>query len=339
MKYLYFPLIFLIVSCGGGGGGGSDTPASTPFSLTLGFVSFSVNEDETYSGSLQATTNETVTLQYTITSQPSQGSLNLSTNGDITYLPSSNFNGSDQFLYSVTAVEKSVTKNETVNITVNPVNDAPAITITSFTSSNEFVLPDEQLAVGVNISDIDNDISTLSISANSLYGNPSASLNSDNNQITLDPSNINIGGLVDVNLVVSDGESSAERKITFWNLKKITSIYEDNLTYTFFGNENNNSRLFNYTFLIDGVDENKDKINIRNGLRDWLDFINDSEIKYFIDNFFNIHVIELNDEDNPIKVQTGATIKEDNEFDTLTDDELDAFYSDEFEPAGWNSSE
>jgi len=42
--------------------------------------------------------------------------------------------------------------------------------------------------------------------------------------------------------------------------------------------------------LIDGVDENKDKINIRNGLRDWLDFINDSEIKYFIDNFFNIHV-------------------------------------------------
>ena len=70
--------------------------------------------------------------------------------------------------------------------------------------------------------------------------------------------------MVDVNLVVSDGESSAERKITFWNLKKITSIYEDNLTYTFFGNGTNNSRLFNYTFLIDGVDENKDKINIRN---------------------------------------------------------------------------
>lgn len=236
MKKLYFfSIILIITSCGGGGGGGgSAAPVSIPFSLTLGFVSFSVNEDEAYSGSISATANETVTLQYTITTQPSNGTLNLSTNGAITYTPSANYNGTDQFQYSVTAVEKSVTKNATVNITVNPVNDAPSITITSFTSSNELVLPDEQLVVGVNISDIDNDVSTLSISANSLYGNPSASLNSDNNQITLDPSNINIGGLVDVNLVVSDGEISAERKITFWNLKKITSIYEDNLTYTFF---------------------------------------------------------------------------------------------------------
>jgi len=86
MKKLYFlSIIFVITSCGGGGGGGSSaTPiVSIPFSLTLGFVSFSVNEDETYSGSIAATANESVTLQYTITSQPSQGSLTLSTNGDI----------------------------------------------------------------------------------------------------------------------------------------------------------------------------------------------------------------------------------------------------------------
>ena len=334
MKYIkYLSVLLLIASCGGGGGGGSSTPA-IPFAITLGSASFSVNEDNTYTGPIAATANEVVTLTYAITTQPSNGTLNLSTNGDITYIPSTNYNGSDQFQYSVTAVEKSVTKNATVNITINPVNDAPVITITSFTGSNEFVLPDDQLVVGVNISDIDNDLSSLSISANSSYGNPLVSLNSNYNQITIDPSNITIGGLVDVNLEVSDGESSVERKITFWNLKKITSIYEDNLTYTFFGDGNDNSRLFNYTFLIDGVGENKDKINIRNGLRDWLDFINDSEIKYFIDNFFNIHVIELNGEDNPIKVQTGATIKEDNEFDSLTDDELDDFYSDQFEPAG-----
>ena len=30
MKYLYFPLIFLIVSCGGGGGGGGRN-GGTPF--------------------------------------------------------------------------------------------------------------------------------------------------------------------------------------------------------------------------------------------------------------------------------------------------------------------
>ena len=135
MKKLYFlSIILIITSCGGGGGGGgSAAPVSIPFSLTLGFVSFSVNEDEAYSGSISATANETVTLQYTITTQPSNGTLNLSTNGAITYTPSANYNGTDQFQYSVTAVEKSVTKNAAVNITVNPVNDAPAIIITSFT--------------------------------------------------------------------------------------------------------------------------------------------------------------------------------------------------------------
>ena len=318
MKNLYFIfIIFVISSCGGGGGGSSaptPTPTPTSFSLSIGLTSFSLDEDTSYSGSLNATANETVTLNYSINSSTSNGTLTLSANGGITYNPKSNFFGSDQFEYSVTAVEKNVTKTATVNISINSVNDAPILTITNFEKSNEFVFPGEEILVDVVISDIDSELASLIFSANSLYGDPTVSLNADKNKISIDPSNIFQGGLVDVNIVLSDGESQTDKLITFWNLKKIDTSYDENLNYTFFGNGESNSRLFNYVFLIDGVDQNKDKSNIRNGIRDWLDFINDSDVKYLIDSFFNLHIIELNDEDNPVEVQTGATIKEDNEF-------------------------
>lgn len=338
IKHIFVFYTLLLVSCGGGGGGGSDSdpvnPGPVPFSITFGLTSFSVNEDEVYEGSIAATANETVTFSYSITTEPSNGRINLTSGGAFSYRPSTDYFGSDQFQYSVTAVEKNVTRTATVNVTVNSVNDAPILTITNFDKSNEFVFPGEEILVDVDISDVDSDLSSLTFSANSLYGDPTVSLNTDKNQISIDPSNIFQGGLVDVNVILSDGESQTEKLITFWNLKKIDTIYDENLNYTFFGNGDSNSRLFNYVFLIDGVDDSADKSNVRNGIRDWLDFINDSDIKYFIDSFFNLHIIELNDEDNPVKVQTGATIKEDNDFDSLSGDELDDFYENIFEPAG-----
>ena len=47
------------------------------------------------------------------------------------YNPNADFFGTDEFQYSVTAVEKSVTKTATVNITVNSVNDKPEISFTT----------------------------------------------------------------------------------------------------------------------------------------------------------------------------------------------------------------
>ena len=75
-SYIFYPN-FIISSCGGGGGGGGSDPVPIPFSLTLGLFSFSVNEDETYNGSVNASANETVTLEYLITSQPSNGNVQL----------------------------------------------------------------------------------------------------------------------------------------------------------------------------------------------------------------------------------------------------------------------
>ena len=100
---------------------------SPPFLLTIGLTSFSVNEDTSYTGSLNATANETVTLNYVIDSSTSNGTLTFSSNGGILYNPNADFFGTDEFQYSVTAVEKNVTKTATVNITVNSVNDKPEI--------------------------------------------------------------------------------------------------------------------------------------------------------------------------------------------------------------------
>jgi len=194
IKHIFVFYTLLLVSCGGGGGGGSDSdpvnPGPVPFSITFGLTSFSVNEDEVYEGSIAATANETVTFSYSITTEPSNGRINLTSGGAFSYRPSTDYFGSDQFQYSVTAVEKNVTRTATVNVTVNSVNDAPILTITNFDKSNEFVFPGEEILVDVDISDVDSDLSSLTFSANSLYGDPTVSLNTDKNQISIDPSNI-----------------------------------------------------------------------------------------------------------------------------------------------------
>ena len=65
---------------------------------------------------------------------------------------------------------------------------------------------------------------------------------------------------------------------------------------------------------------------IRQGLKEWVDFINDDGIGYFVNNFFNINLIELSSEETKLKIQTGRTIKEDNDFDSMTEEEIDEFY-------------
>ena len=158
-----FIVIFFIASCGGGGGGGS--PA-VPFAITLASNIFSLEEDTTFNGSISATANEVVTLSYSITSTTTNGSLNLSGSGSITYIPNKDFNGQDQFTYSVTATEKNVTETSTVSITVNPVNDAPTISIvTNQDYDDGNLLFDQNPIFSITFNDIDNEVSELLFSS------------------------------------------------------------------------------------------------------------------------------------------------------------------------------
>jgi len=93
---------------------------------------------------LESSDVDSATITYTITTAPTKGTLTndgtaLALNGTFTqadidggkikYTPSANLNGSDSFVFTVSDGTNSIT-NQTFNVTINPVNDAPVISST-----------------------------------------------------------------------------------------------------------------------------------------------------------------------------------------------------------------
>ena len=241
MKRLYLlSLIFIISSCGGGGGGGETPspvtpPTTTPFQLSIGLTSFTVNEDESYSASLAATANEQVTLSYELTSTASNGSLSINSSGNMTYQPNENFFGSDQFQYSVTATEKNVTKTATVNITVSSVNDLPSISfVTPVDYSKETLLYETNLSFQVNVDDIDNQLSELTyeIKLDDEIISGVFSPNTDNpntGELTFNLTSLRNAGLFTAEIRVSDGEDIDTETFDAWFVanKRVVRIQQD----------------------------------------------------------------------------------------------------------------
>jgi len=91
-----------------------------------------------------------------IQSQAQHGLTRINTsNGVITYEPNADFNGSDQFSYTVTNLNDVISEPTIVTITINNINDAPiAVNDTASVTENNIVL----INVLANDSDIDNAI-------------------------------------------------------------------------------------------------------------------------------------------------------------------------------------
>ncbi|MDA7709742.1 Ig-like domain-containing protein [Gammaproteobacteria bacterium] len=91
MKFLYFPLVFLIASCGGGGGGGSDTPGpqipSTPLpTVNLSADPLSVLLDSTSTLSWSSTNANACSASWTSqTTTSGSETVTVSTAGDNNY--------------------------------------------------------------------------------------------------------------------------------------------------------------------------------------------------------------------------------------------------------------
>ena len=130
------------------------------------------------------------------------GSITIATDGSYTYTPAANFNGTDSVDYTVT--DGSLTDVGTLNITVNPVNDAPvavddAITATEDTPFNSVIELD------ANDTDLDGD--TLSVVAGTFATVQGGSITiATDGSYTYTPA-ANFNGSDSVDYTVTDGSS------------------------------------------------------------------------------------------------------------------------------------
>lgn len=335
MKKLYLLVIFFIItSCGGGGGGGSTPPLAVPFSLTLGLLSFSVNEDEIYSGSLNATANENVTLEYLITTEPSNGNIQLNSSGDIIYTPKLNYYGSDQFQYSVRAIEKNVTQRATVNITINSVDDPPSISFITFNNySEDTILFEDDQSFRVRVNDIDTEYENLSYAIEINGQNipatfiPDAGQNSNGSgSIDFNLISLQSAGLFDATINVSDSASTASLPFKSWFVsnKNVVTIQQDDtpddgfegndktskdyLVYQLSGSPASKGKT-KYLFVGDSLADQADIELYRRALIASVNKINASDASnFFTDDYFTIFSAEpvAPDGTSPSGVRTGC---------------------------------
>ena len=306
----------MISSCGGGGGGGAPP---VPFEITLAPNSISINEDSTYSGSLTATANEVVTLQYTLVNSTSNGSLAFGADASINYEPNNNYFGQDEFTYSVTAVEKNITQTSTVAIEIIAVNDAPQISMISKTNldKNNLIF-ESNPEFEISFLDIDNASEDFVFSARVNQNEVPATFISSSEglgNLQIDLSNLNNAGYFAVELVISDGNLSSSDSFSTWLVanKRVVTVAQDDdksdgfdsgsttnkdyYVYYLVGGESSLGRT-DYLFVADSLNESStessesDLDNFRDALLRSINRLNDSEISEFFQGYFDIIVAE-----------------------------------------------
>lgn len=327
-KFIYFSCLLILISCGGGGGGGS----SVPFAITFGLDSFSVNEDTSYSGSLSVSANETVTLNYSINSDVTNGTLSIGSSGSISYQPRLNFNGTDQFTFSVTAVEKNVTKQAVVNITVNEVNDMPTISLAeTIDSSNESLRFENSQSFKIFVDDVDNEIEDLSFSIvigeeslPAIFTPDSDYQNSKRGSFSYDLSSLQTAGFFEAQATVSDSADQNSLSFSSWFVsnKEVVTIEQDDdpedgfeggdktlkdyNVYYLSGSPNSLART-KYLFIGDSLDGQVDINLYRRALIASVNKLRDSDASgFFNENYFTIVSAEPVNPDgtSPVGVRT-----------------------------------
>ena len=143
----------------------------------------SVNEDGTLNGTTVLVNDgdddgSILTVNTTPTSDVSNGTLTLNSDGTFKYIPTANFNGTDSFTYEVCNNETpQECTTATVTITVNPVNDV------LFANNDTVSVNEDATLIGttVLVNDGDDDGSTLIVNTNPTVdvSNGTLTINSD----------------------------------------------------------------------------------------------------------------------------------------------------------------
>jgi len=133
--------------------------------------SASGNEDTVISGTLSASDVDGDSLTFSPATQAAHGSVTVNANGTFSYTPNANFNGTDSFTFK--ANDGSLNSNTaTINLTVNPVNDAPAAQNGSASGSEDTVITGT-----LSASDIDSASLTFSLASQSSHGSVTVNAN------------------------------------------------------------------------------------------------------------------------------------------------------------------
>lgn len=159
--------------------------------------SVNTNEDTSKVITLSGTDPEGAALSYSITTNPTKGSLACSVNL-CTYTPAANVNGTDGFYFKVSDGNTN-SRAVRVSITISAVNDPPTATGASYTFNE-----DNSIVVKPQRSDVDGDATTLTLASAPTMG--TATLSGD--AVTYTPF-ANANGSDSFTFSASDGKVSS----------------------------------------------------------------------------------------------------------------------------------
>ena len=141
------------------------------------------------------------TMTATLVADAAAGSVTLNADGSFTYTPNADFNGNDRFTY--VASDGGPSSNAaTVDITVNPVNDAPVAVVDSFDAITGTTLSVAAPGVLGNDSDIDGDALSVATWTTASAGTLTGAANGG---FTFNAAGLSIGTTATFDYVVNDG--------------------------------------------------------------------------------------------------------------------------------------
>ena len=158
--------------------------------------------------------------QLTVSSvtQGANGGVSINSNGTVKYTPNADFNGADNFTYTISDGNGG-TDTATVNVTVNPVNDAPVANNDSVSTSE-----DTPVVIGVLANDSDDDGDALSVISVTQGANGSVGVNPDGT-LTYTPDE-NFNGVDSFTYTVSDGNGGSDTATVNINVDSVNDVPE-----------------------------------------------------------------------------------------------------------------